>query len=118
MEGGGDIALCTKKREDMNYRIIWKNTATKEVFLQVSEDMGTVRFYRFLLPMGLTPGEYEYYITSADGTLSLNENDIRLSSIDGVPIVIYDCGVAQAGQIMRSDVEYNPTKTYKQYGAA
>lgn len=100
----------------MNYRIIWKNTATKEVFVQAAEDTGTVSFYTFPRPAGLTDGEYEYHIVSAEGTLVLNENDVRLSTIDGEKVSVYDCGVAQVGAISRTDVEYNPTRTYTQYG--
>lgn len=101
----------------MDYRIIWKNTATKEVFVQVAEDTGSISYYCFPRLAGLTDGEYEYYIVSADGTLVLNENDVRLSTIDGEQVTVIDNGVAQVGAISRSDVEYNPTKTFKQYGA-
>ena len=46
----------------------------------------------------------------------LNENDVRLSTIDGEPIEIYDCGVGQVGEIdRRSTMTYNTTKTYEQY---
>lgn len=101
----------------MEYRIIWRNTATKEVTVMVAEDTsGSALFYTFPVPAGLSRGEYEYYIASADGTLVLNENDVRLSTIDGEPIEIYDCGVGQVGEIdRRSTMTYNTTKTYEQY---
>lgn len=101
----------------MEYRIIWKNTATKEVFVQTAEDSGSVSFYTFPRPEGLTEGEYEYYIVSAEGTLVLNENDVRLSTIDGETISVIDSGVAQAGAISRTAAEYNTTKTFRQYGS-
>ena len=100
----------------MDYRVIFRNTATKECFVYTLTDTsagGT--YYTFLAPSGLTRGEYEYYITSADGTFTLNENDPRKSTIDGITIAVYDCGVAQVGAILRSDTSYNTTKTYEQY---
>lgn len=100
----------------MEYRIIWRNTATKEVFVRTDTDQGGKLFYRFFLPMGLSKGEYEYFITSAEGTLVLNENDPRKSTIDGVQIPVYDCGVAQVGRIERTGMTYyDITKVYEQY---
>lgn len=100
----------------MDYRIIWKNTATKEVAVQVAEDTGSGLYYTFPVPDGLTRGEYEYYITNAEGELTLNKNDVRLSVIDGEKITVFDCGVAQVGDISRnSATTYNTEKIYEQY---
>ena len=99
----------------MEYRIIWKNTATKEVTVITAEDTGNSLFYTFPVPEGLTRGEYEYYVATAEGTLVLNDNDVRLSTIDGETVTVYDCGVAQVGEISRRDTSYNTTKTYEQY---
>jgi len=100
----------------MEFRIIWKNTATKEVTVFTEEDSGSENFYRFAVPQGLSSGEYEYYITTASGTIELDENDVRLSTIDGETIEIYDCGVAQVGTISRATTTYKITKQYEQYG--
>ena len=103
-------------KKEMEYRIIWKNTATKEVTVQVAEDTGGRLYYTFPVPSGLENGEYEYYIATAAGTLVLNENDVRLSTVDGEKLEVYDCGVAQVGRIDRSDTTtYNTQKTYEQY---
>lgn len=99
-----------------NYRIIFRNNLTKEVFIFTRTDLGGSHFYRFPLPLGLTPGEYEYYICPAGGTLVLEPNDIRKSTLDGTSLTIYDCGVAQVGKIQRKDtLQYNLHKTYEQY---
>lgn len=117
----GEEAVATspfllKKGRGMEYRIIWKNTATKEVTVQTAEDTGGNLFYTFRVPEGLGKGEYEYYITSAEGTLDLHDNDVRLSTIDGEKITVYDCGVAQVGEIARRDTStYNVSKEYEQY---
>lgn len=102
----------------MTYRIIWRNTMTKECFVSVGTDVSTSKdFYRFPLPMDLTRGEYEYYIIDADGELEVFENDPRKSTIDGERVVIYDQGVAQVGKInRRGQIIYNITKKYQQYG--
>lgn len=99
----------------MEYRIIYRNTLTKEVFTYTETDTGTSRYYTFPAPTGLTDGEYEYYVAEAGGNLVLDENDVRKSTVDGHQIEIYDCGVAQVGAISRSDTTYNTTKTYEQY---
>ena len=98
------------------YRIIWRNTATKEVLVQTAIDASPAKsFYRFPVLADMPRGEYEYYVTAAGGDLVLNENDVRLSTIDGETITVYDCGVAQVGEISRRDTSYNTTKTYEQY---
>lgn len=100
----------------MDYRTIYKNNQTKQVFVFTAEDSGSTRFYRFPVPQGLTPGDYDYFIIRADGELVINENDIRLSTIDGEPVAVLDCGVAQVGKITRNYTTYDITKTYKAYG--
>lgn len=102
----------------MDYRIIFKNQLTKKVYVFVRTDEGNrPHFYRFRLPMGMSAGEYEYFITDADGVLVLNSNDIRLSTIDGEKIKIYDRGMAQVGHIERKQTtDYNLEKTYVSYG--
>jgi len=105
-----------KRQETMEYRIIWRNTATKEVFTQTAEDTGGRMYYTFPVPEGLTQGEYEYFIIPALGDLELNENDVRKSTLDGEPLPIRDCGVAQVGEIKRKEATtYNTNKTYEQY---
>lgn len=104
------------KERKMEYRLIFRNTLTKEVSVFLREDTGTHTFYRFRIPLGLIRGEYEYYVCEGDGTLALNENDIRKSTVDSHRIVVYDCGVARVGYIRRTpSLEYNLTKTYEQY---
>ncbi len=90
---------------------------TKECAVYFGSDTSEKKdFYRFLLPMGLTRGEYEYYICPAEGTLNLNQYDPRKSTIDGQPIEIYDQGVAQVGKITRrGQTIYNVIRTYEQY---
>ena len=89
---------------------------TKDVFVFTETDSNTGKlFYTFPTPQGLTRGEYEYYITSAGGTFVLDAKDPRQSTIDGVKITVYDCGVAQVGKISRSDTTYTQIKTYEQY---
>lgn len=102
----------------MIYRIIWRNTATKQVLVQTAIDASTTKtYYRFPVLADMPRGEYEYFVATAEGTLVLNENDIRKSTIDGEPIEVYDCGVAQVGEIARTDTTtYNTVKTYTQYG--
>lgn len=99
----------------MDYRIIYKNTQTKEVFVYTQTDTGSASFYRFPAPAGLTKGEYQYYITNAGGDFILSQNDVRLSTIDGERIEVLDCGVAQVGKIARSVSSYDTIKTYKTY---
>lgn len=100
----------------MTYRLIFRNTMTKEVFVfQYQDESNTSTFYRFPLPMGMTPGEYEYYIVQSGGTLNLYPNEVRRSTIDGQPLHIYDNGVAQVGRIGRQDQTYNIERTYEQY---
>lgn len=101
----------------MDYRIIYRNTATKECFVFTEEDRGSEHFYLFPQPKGLTEGEYEYFVVSAAGELHLDSNDPRLSTLDGERVVVYDCGVAQVGTIARSTEEYQAEKEYIQYGA-
>ena len=90
---------------------------TKECFVHFSTDRSEKKdFYRFSLPMGLTPGEYEYYICKAEGTLDLNVYDPRKSTIEGKQIEIYDQGVAQVGKITRKgQILYNVIRNYEQY---
>lgn len=104
------------KREDMTFRTIYRNTLSKKVYVYLNEDNGTEHFYRFLLPMGMEQGEYEYWITDPDEPFVLNELDPRKSTIDGERIWIYDCGVARVGRVVRADVtSYYTNKTYEQY---
>lgn len=101
----------------MKYRILFRSTATKTVSVFVCEDYGSERFYRFLTPQGLAKGEYEYYICSSEGELEIDANDIRKSMIDGEPIKVLDCGMAQVGKIVTArGAQYNIHKTYKEYG--
>ena len=99
------------------YRLIFKNQLTKRVYVFVRADEGTMpHFYRFRLPLGMENGEYEYFITDSEGTLVLNNNDIRKSTIDGVQITIYDRGMAMVGKIERKEnTDYNLEKTYTTY---
>ena len=104
----------------MDYRLIFKHQLTKKVSVfRRTDESATKSFYRFELPMGLDKGEYEYYVVSASGELVLNENDIRLSTIDGEKINIYDNGLAQVGKVEQARKQttstYENTKTYKQY---
>lgn len=100
----------------MTYRLIFRNTMTKEVFVfQFKDRSDSPNFYRFPLPLGMTEGEYEYYIVQSGGTLNLYPNDVRKSDIDGQPLQIYDNGVAQVGKIGRQEQSYNINRTYEQY---
>ena len=100
----------------MEYRVIFRNTLSKKVFVYTLADAGTGRFYIFPLPAGLEDGEYEYYVAEAGGTLQLYTNEVRKSTVDGHTIKIFDCGMAQVGKITRRNtVEYNTAKTYEQY---
>lgn len=104
------------KEKVMEYRLIFRNTLSKEVYVFTLADSGTGRFYVFPLPVGLENGEYEYYVAEAGGTLGLYTNEVRKSTVDGHRIQIFDCGVARVGQIARTGtVEYNTAKTYEQY---
>lgn len=99
-----------------HFRILWYNTATKEVFVQSAVNTSATKdYYTFPVPPGLSRGEYEYFIVADGGTLELCTNDVRNSTIDGETIVIYDRGVARVGQITRSDISYNIAKEYEQY---
>ena len=90
---------------------------TKECFVYSGHDSSSKKdFYRLPIPLGLPKGEYQYYICAATGTLRLNAYDPRKSTIDGLPIEIYDQGVAQVGKIAREgQTNYNILKTYEQY---
>lgn len=83
--------------------------------MQEVTDGGAGLYYTFPVPQGLTEGEYEYYVTPAGGVLELVPDDIRGSRVDGEPVRILDCGVAQVGEIAREKSEYNTRKEYEQY---
>lgn len=101
----------------MEYRIIWRNTATKQVLVQTAQDLSqSGSYYRFPLMAGMPKGEYEYYIIASGGTLAIDQNDPRKSTIDGQPVEVYDCGVAQCGHIARSVENYVAVKEYQFYG--
>lgn len=104
------------KERKMEYRLIFRNTLTKEVTVFSREDNGSTRtFYSFDYPMGMENGEYEYYVCEGDGHLNLDPNDIRKSIVDDHQIVVYDCGVARVGYIEVRGHQYNISKTYEQY---
>lgn len=99
-----------------HFRILWRNTATKEVLVQTATDTSdTKAYYRFPVLEGLTKGEYEYYIIADGGTLVVDENDPRKSTIDGEQVSVYDCGVAQVGVISRNTTSYSAVKNYEFY---
>lgn len=100
----------------MDYRIIFKNQLTKKVYVFTRQDEShTPHFYRFQMFAGMEQGEYEYFVTKADGTLTIDSNDIRLSTIDGEKIPIYDRGMAQVGRIEHQIQDYNLQTEYRQY---
>ena len=100
----------------MEYRIIYRNTMSKKVYVYTSTDSGNSLFYRFSYPIGMEAGFYEYYVAEAGGVLSLHVNDVRKSTVDGHQIKIYDTVMARAGKISRGNTTaYNLEKTYEQY---
>lgn len=111
-----EISPFVLKEKEMEYRLIFRNTLTKEVSVFTMVDTSSARnFYRFQIPMGLVKGEYEYYVCEAGGFLNINPNDVRKSLVDDHQIVVYDCGVARVGYIERRSRQYNLEKTYEQY---
>lgn len=100
-----------------HFRLIFRNNLTKVVSVFSDIDTSASRdFYRFAFPQGLEKGEYDYYITADGGTLVLDPNDVRKSTIDGEKMPVYDCGVAMVGKISRGvTTEYKISKTYEQY---
>ena len=100
-----------------HFRILWRNTATKEVLVQTATDTSeNKRYYRFSVMAGMPRGEYEYYIIADGGVLAVDENDPRKSTIDGEPVKVFDLGVAQVGKIGRKGTEtYNAVKNYEFY---
>lgn len=100
----------------MRYRIIYRNTATKEVYVYRETDTGNRLYYRFPVPVTLPRGEYHYYIIQNWGRLVLQPNDITRSTVDGKRMTVYDEGVAQVGIPARRVTAYNSEKNYQFYG--
>ena len=99
-----------------HFRILWQNTATKQVLVQSAVNTSTNgMYYTFPVLPDMPRGEYEYFIVPDGGTLELYTNDVRNSTIDGEKITIFDRGVARVGKLSRTDVSYNVAKEYEQY---
>lgn len=111
--------FCFKKEKSMartHFRILWRNTATKTVLAQSAVNTSESKmYYRFPVPAGLEKGEYEYYVIADGGNLVIDANDPRKSTVDGEPVAVLDCGIAQVGEIGRDTQSYAAAKNYKFY---